>query len=47
MNRFLNDNWKEVMRELGPSMLEAAREVLEEAIKNLISSVPGDELVGP
>lgn len=35
------------MRELGPSMLEAAQEVVEAVIKNLINAVPANDLFAP
>ncbi len=43
MNSFLNENWRDVLRELGPSLLEAAKEVVELAIKTLIASVPASD----
>lgn len=47
MNTFLNENWRDLLRELGPSMLDAAREVTESVLKNLIASVPVPELFAP
>ncbi|XP_034246888.1 protein takeout-like [Thrips palmi] len=47
LNKFLNDNWRDVLRELGPSMVEAAREVVEAVIKNLINAVPVSDLFAP
>lgn len=44
MNKFLNDNWKDVLRELGPSMIGAAVQVLELMIHGLIDNVPVNEL---
>ncbi|XP_026279088.1 protein takeout-like [Frankliniella occidentalis] len=47
MNSFLNENWRDVLRELGPSLVEAAKEVVELAIKTLIASVPIPDMFLP
>jgi hypothetical protein len=43
MNRFLNENWREVARDLAPPFNEAISEVVERILANILKLVPYDE----
>lgn len=40
MNRFLNENWKEVTTEIGPAVGEAIAEVFRVTLTNIADLVP-------
>lgn len=42
MNRFLNENWKEVTSEIGPAVGEAIAEVFRIILTNIADLVPWD-----
>lgn len=42
MNRFLNDNWKELVNEFGPEVGKALEEVFKKLITSVHSLVPFD-----
>jgi hypothetical protein len=44
MNRFLNENWKEVTTELGPAVGEAIGEVFRIILTNMAQLVPYDSI---
>lgn len=43
-NNFLNENWKEVSKELGPELVEALAEIVNLILSNVSSLVPFNEL---
>jgi len=43
MNRYLNENWKEVVTELGPHFGEAISQVIQAILTNIFELVPYDE----
>ncbi|EEB18811.1 protein takeout precursor, putative [Pediculus humanus corporis] len=43
-NNFLNENWKEVSKELGPGVAEALAEVVHLILSNVSDLVPYDDL---
>ncbi|XP_034238713.1 protein takeout-like [Thrips palmi] len=44
MNVFLNENWKEVANELGPSLADAIGEVIRQIIQQIVDVVPYDNI---
>lgn len=44
MNVFLNENWKEVTNELGPSLADAIGEVIRQIIQQIVDVVPYDNI---
>ncbi|GLV41780.1 uncharacterized protein CBL_12069 [Carabus blaptoides fortunei] len=40
MNKFLNDNWKEIDREIGLKLAEAAGEIVSALLTNFFAKVP-------
>ncbi|KAL1132412.1 hypothetical protein AAG570_010367, partial [Ranatra chinensis] len=44
MNRFLNENWKEVTREVGPAVGEAIAEVFKIILTNIAQLVPFSDI---
>ena len=47
MNIFLNENWRELIKELGPGIAEATGEVVKLVVVGLANHVPVDEMFGP
>jgi hypothetical protein len=43
MNTFLNDNWREVVRDLAPTVGEALGQVVQGILTNIYELVPYDE----
>jgi len=43
MNTFLNENWRELVRDMGPSIGEALNEVVKSIFTNIAELVPYDE----
>jgi hypothetical protein len=43
MNTFLNENWKELLRELRPAIGEALGQVVVTILTNIFKLVPYDE----
>lgn len=43
MNLFLNENWRELIKELGPGMSEAVGEVVKLVLQRLSELVPADD----
>lgn len=44
MNAFLNENWKEILHELRPSVQEALGAAFKEIARRLFSKVPYDDI---
>ena len=44
MNTFLNENWKELVRELTPPVSEAVNEVVKRVFTGISELVPYDEI---
>lgn len=44
MNIFLNENWKEASKEVGPAIAEAIGEVIHTQITNIAAIVPLSEM---
>jgi hypothetical protein len=44
MNTFLNENWRELVRDLAPSIGEAVNEVVKRILTNIFELVPFDEV---
>lgn len=44
MNVFLNENWKEVANELGPSLADAIGEVISLIIAQIVDVVPYENI---
>jgi hypothetical protein len=44
MNTFLNENWREVVRDLAPPFGEAIKEALKRILTNIFELVPYDEI---
>ncbi|CAB3375916.1 Hypothetical predicted protein [Cloeon dipterum] len=44
MNRFLNENWRELVLELGPPIAEALNQVLTQLMSNIAKTVPMKEV---
>lgn len=40
MNVFLNENWKDVAQELGPSLADAIGDVIRQIIQQIVDVVP-------
>ncbi|KAK3908413.1 Protein takeout [Frankliniella fusca] len=47
MNVFLNENWRELIREMGPGMAEATGQVVLLVVKGLANHVPINEMLAP
>lgn len=47
MNAFLNENWRELIREMGPGMAEATGQVTLLVMQGLTSHVPVSEMFDP
>ena len=43
MNTFLNENWKELVREFSPIIGEALSEIAKTVVTNIIEVVPYEE----
>ena len=43
MNTFLNENWKELVRDLAPPIAEALSQVVQTILTNIFELVPFDE----
>jgi hypothetical protein len=43
MNIFLNENWKELMKDLGPTIGKAMSQVITTIFYNIFELVPYDE----
>jgi hypothetical protein len=43
MNTFLNENWKELVRDLSPPIGEALSQVVQRILTNIFELVPFDE----
>jgi len=43
MNTFLNENWREVVKDLGPPINEALGQVVKTIFTNILELVPYDE----
>lgn len=43
MNTFLNENWREVVRDLTPPISEVISEVVKTILANIFELVPYDE----
>jgi hypothetical protein len=43
MNIFLNENWREVLKEMGPAIGEAIAEVVSTILTNIFELVPYDD----
>jgi len=43
MNMFLNENWKDLVRDLAPPIGEALGQVLKTVLTNIYELVPYDE----
>lgn len=44
MNRFLNENWKDVQNELSPTISESFKRVVNSIVDNICSQVPYEEI---
>ena len=44
MNTFMNENWREIMKEVGPAVAEALGEFIKQVLNNIFSLVPRDEV---
>ncbi|KAJ9577448.1 hypothetical protein L9F63_005949 [Diploptera punctata] len=40
MNRFMNENWKEIIKDVGPGMADALGEYIRQVLNNIYSLVP-------
>ena len=40
MNRFINENWREVTQEIGPTIADAVAEVFKTILTNISDLVP-------
>lgn len=47
MNIFLNENWKEASREVGPSIAKAISEIIYQILSNICELVPYNEIFPP
>lgn len=47
MNLFLNENWRELLNELGPGLAEATGEVVKLVVQGIANHVPVDDMFGP
>lgn len=47
INVFLNENWRELIREMGPGMAEATGQVVLLVVKGLANHVPVNEMFAP
>jgi hypothetical protein len=43
MNTFLNENWRDLVRDLAPPIGEALGEVVKRTLTNILELVPYDE----
>lgn len=44
MNKFLNQNWKEIFQELKPSIDKTFADIIEQILNNVLNNVPLNEL---
>lgn len=44
MNRFLNENWREVTKELGPAVGQAFSDVFRILLTNVAAQVPFEDI---
>ena len=47
MNLFINENWREVAKEIGPAVADAIGEVFKLVMKNVCDVVPYDSVFKP
>lgn len=47
MNQFLNENWRDILNELMPSITSALEQILEQIINRILGKVPYKELYLP
>lgn len=47
MNKFLNDNWEEVLKDLGGAISKTFEQILTSIFKGYMESVPFDEILLP
>lgn len=45
MNRFLDENWKEVTNDLGSTVAETISSIITTIAQNIFSQMPFDELL--
>lgn len=45
MNRFLDENWKDVTKDLGSTMAETISSIITTIAQNIFSQVPFDEVL--
>jgi len=43
MNTFLNENWRELVRDLGPPIGELVNDIVKSVLTNIFELVPYDE----
>lgn len=47
MNKFLNENWKDVSTELGPSISETIKIIVHRILEVIVATVPFDDILTP
>ena len=40
MNRFMNENWREILKDVGPVLADALAEYIRQVLNIIYSSVP-------
>ena len=43
MNRFLNENWRELNKDIGPTIAEAVNQISLQIMENIYALVPYEE----
>lgn len=44
MNKFLNENWSDVVKEVGPGISKTLEEIITSIVKGYVENVPYDEV---
>lgn len=47
MNTFINENWREIAKEIGPGVVDAIGEVFKLVLKNICDIVPYNVVFKP
>lgn len=45
MNRFLDENWDEVGKEINPGLTEIVNHLITRTVKNIITKVPYKDII--
>lgn len=44
MNKFMNENWKEVTDILGPTIVDVVKTIVDATLRSFLADVPKDDI---